>query len=53
MLKGFGFPAWSKDSKYVYGIMMAPNRLVRIGVATRKVEEIREIHEFRLDGNQR
>jgi len=47
----FGFPTWSKDSKYVYGIMSAPTKLVRIEVATRKVEEIRTIKEFSLTGN--
>lgn len=49
--KFFGFPAWSMDSKYVYGAVGNPTRLVRIGVATRKVEEIRNIKEFGLAGN--
>jgi len=50
--RDFGFPSWSKDSKYVYGITWNPPRLVRIGVATRKLEEIRAINEFRLTGTK-
>ena len=49
--KVFGFPAWSKDSRYVYGLLQGPDKLVRIEVATRKVEEIRSVKEFRLAGN--
>jgi dipeptidyl aminopeptidase/acylaminoacyl peptidase len=49
--KGLGFPAWSKDSKYVYGMMLVPARMVRIAVAARKLEEIRTINEFPLTGN--
>jgi Tol biopolymer transport system component len=49
--KVFGFPKWSKDSRYVYGITGNPPVLVRIEIATRKVEEIRTINEFRLAGN--
>jgi hypothetical protein len=48
---GFGFQAWSKDSKYLYGIA-EPDRLLRVEVATRKLEEIRTIKEFRLTGNE-
>jgi DNA-binding winged helix-turn-helix (wHTH) protein/WD40 repeat protein len=46
----FGFPTWSKDSKYVYLMAYAPVRLARIEVATRKLEEIRSIKEFCLAG---
>jgi dipeptidyl aminopeptidase/acylaminoacyl peptidase len=46
----FGFPTWSKDSKYVYLMAYAPVRLARIEVATRKLEEIRSIKEFGLAG---
>ncbi|MGO9011921.1 MAG: protein kinase domain-containing protein [Bryobacteraceae bacterium] len=46
--KGFGYPTWSKDSRFVYGIILTPNRLVRIEAATGKLEEIRSIKEFRL-----
>jgi uncharacterized repeat protein (TIGR01451 family) len=49
--KFFGYPTWSKDSKYVYGMLYAPQRLARIDVATRKLEEIRSIKEFGLAGN--
>jgi WD40 repeat protein/tRNA A-37 threonylcarbamoyl transferase component Bud32 len=49
-VKDFGFQAWSKDSKYVYGIA-EPDRLLRVEVATRKLEKIRSIEEFRLAGN--
>jgi dipeptidyl aminopeptidase/acylaminoacyl peptidase len=45
----FGFPKWSKDSRYVYGIVN-DRVLARIAIATRKVEEIRAINEFRLTG---
>jgi dipeptidyl aminopeptidase/acylaminoacyl peptidase len=48
--KFFGFPTWSKDSKYVYGMLSFPVRLARIEVATRKLEEIRSIKEFGLTG---
>jgi Tol biopolymer transport system component len=58
--KWFGFPGWSKDSKYIYGqidvcgceddIDRTP-RLVRIEVATRKLREVRGIKEFDLAGN--
>jgi len=37
--KVFGFPKWSKDSRYVYGIMGNPPMLARIEITTRKVEE--------------
>jgi Tol biopolymer transport system component len=47
----FGFPKWSQDSKYVYGMMPPQRRLVRIEVATGTVEEIRRITEFELTGN--
>jgi len=46
----FGFEAWSRDSRYVYGLVL-PNRLVRVEAATRTVEEIRTIKEMRLTGN--
>jgi DNA-binding winged helix-turn-helix (wHTH) protein/dipeptidyl aminopeptidase/acylaminoacyl peptidase len=49
-IESFGFQAWSKDSKYVYGIA-EPDRLLRVEVATNKLEEIRGIEEFRLAGN--
>ena len=49
-LKVFGFQRWSKDSKYGYGLWQAQNCLVRIEVATRTVEQIRSIKEFRLTG---
>jgi Tol biopolymer transport system component/DNA-binding winged helix-turn-helix (wHTH) protein len=49
--KFFGFPTWSKDSKYVHGMWNNPFTLVRIEVATRKLEEIRSIKEFSLAGN--
>jgi len=47
---GLGFPTWSKDSRYVYGNRsdQNQNKLVRLNVATRKVEETRTIKEFRL-----
>jgi len=48
--KIFGFPTWSKNSKYVYGMRYGPTRLARIEVATRKLEEIRSIKEFDLAG---
>ena len=48
--KIFAFPTWSKDSKYVYGMLWVPVRLARIEVATRKLEEIRSIKEFGLAG---
>ena len=50
-VKDFGFQAWSKDSKYVYGIAALPDRLLRVEVATRKLEKVRSIEEFRLAGN--
>ena len=46
----FGWHTWSKDSKYVYGIIEPQMRLVRIAVATRKVEEIHSVNELRLNG---
>ena len=46
----FGFPMWSKDSKSVYGLLQSQSRLVRIAVATRRIEEIRSVKEFRLTG---
>jgi DNA-binding winged helix-turn-helix (wHTH) protein/WD40 repeat protein len=46
-----GFPAWSKDSRYVYGNRMSTFSLLRLEVATRKVEEIRRIKEFRVTGS--
>jgi DNA-binding winged helix-turn-helix (wHTH) protein/Tol biopolymer transport system component len=47
--KGIYGPTWSKDSKYVYGRTIGPpTRLVRIAVATRKLEEIRSVNEFHL-----
>ena len=49
--RNFGFPAWSKDGKYVYGIMGSQPRLARIALATHKVEAMRTINEFRLTGN--
>jgi dipeptidyl aminopeptidase/acylaminoacyl peptidase len=48
--KVFGYPTWSKDGRFVYGMIYAPNRLVRIEAATGKLEEIRSIKEFRLTG---
>jgi Tol biopolymer transport system component len=50
-VKDFGYQAWSKDSKYVYGIA-EPDRLLRVEVAKRKLEEIRTVKEFRLTGNE-
>jgi dipeptidyl aminopeptidase/acylaminoacyl peptidase len=47
----FGFPIWSKDSRYVYGFRSTSNSLIRLDVAARKVEETRTIKEFRLAGN--
>ncbi len=47
--KFFGFPTWSRDSKYIYGGILGT--IVRIEVAVRKVEEIRSIKEFGLEGN--
>jgi DNA-binding winged helix-turn-helix (wHTH) protein/Tol biopolymer transport system component len=46
----FGFPKWSNDSRYVYGITGNPPVLARIEMATRKLEEVRAINEFRLTG---
>ncbi len=43
-----GFPRWTKDSRYVYGQTVAG--LVRVAVATRKVELIREVKEFNVLG---
>jgi DNA-binding winged helix-turn-helix (wHTH) protein/Tol biopolymer transport system component len=45
------YPKWSKDSKYIYGILGPQSELVRIEVATRRVEELRTIKEFRLTGS--
>ncbi len=39
--KGVAFAAWSKDSQYVFGSWMDENKLVRLDVAKRKVEETR------------
>ena len=47
----FGYPTWSKDSRLVYGAISPPDRLVGLAVATRRVEEIRSIKEFRLTGS--
>jgi Tol biopolymer transport system component len=44
---------WSKDSRYIYGgtpVQGQGNRLIRIEVATGKVEEIRRITEFPTTG---
>jgi Tol biopolymer transport system component len=49
--RGFGFPIWSKNSRYVYGFRQDSNTLIRLDVATRKAEEIRTVKEFRLTGN--
>ena len=49
-IEAFGFQSWSKDSKFVYGIS-EPTRLVRVDVATHKLEEVRRIDDFRLAGN--
>ncbi len=50
--EGFGFPIWSKDSRYVYGFrQQLPSALVRLDVATRKAAEIRTVKEFRLTGS--
>lgn len=47
-VKDLAYPMWSKDSRYVYGNIIASYKLVRLDVATRKAEEIRTIKEFRL-----
>lgn len=47
----FGFPRWSKDSRYLYGIISAKApTLRRIEVATRSVENIHAITEFSTAG---
>jgi eukaryotic-like serine/threonine-protein kinase len=48
-IKSFGFPTWSKDSKHVYGILPQKS-LVRLEISTRRLEEIRNVREFRLAG---
>ena len=48
MKGGLAFPTWSRDSRYVYGNWPDQNKLVRLDVATRKVEQLRKITEFRL-----
>lgn len=49
--RGVGYPRWSKDSRYVYGLISKPViTLIRIPVAaSRKEEEIRRIPEFILE----
>jgi Tol biopolymer transport system component len=46
-----GFPEWSRDSRSVYFTEWLPeSRLVRIEVATGKVEEVRKLMEFPTTG---
>jgi WD40 repeat protein len=46
-----GFPQWSRDSRSVYFTEDVPEfRLVRIEVATRKMEEVRKLTEFSITG---
>jgi Tol biopolymer transport system component/DNA-binding winged helix-turn-helix (wHTH) protein len=48
----FGFPRWSKDSRYLYGsISYLGMTLIRLEVATGKEEVIRTISEFGMAGN--
>ena len=44
------YPQWSRDSRYLYVMEFEPPRIVRIEVATQKVEVIREIQEFNTTG---
>jgi Tol biopolymer transport system component len=46
---GGGFPRWSRDSRYLY-LGLGPADLVRIEIATRKVEEIHKVTEFARTG---
>jgi Tol biopolymer transport system component len=49
--KVMGHFRWSKDSRYLYGLTFGPAmEIVRIEIATRKLETVRAITEFNLAG---
>ena len=45
---GFGAAHWSKDSRYLYSTVEPGITLVRMDVATGKMEELRKLTEFKL-----